>query len=106
MGDAAMPDDVRQEAAYIGAMSEPTPAPNANDDASSPETAAPQFNADVPHAARDRPLTAVARRALEEAAVRRAAAAAAELATEHGGPRGPEPTRYGDWEKKGLAVDF
>jgi len=47
-----------------------------------------------------------ARRALLEAAERRAAAEQAELATEHGGPRGPEPTRYGDWEKKGLAVDF
>ena len=22
------------------------------------------------------------------------------------GPKGPEPTRYGDWERKGLAVDF
>lgn len=26
--------------------------------------------------------------------------------TEHGGPKGPEPTRYGDWEKGGIAVDF
>lgn len=26
--------------------------------------------------------------------------------TEHGGPRGPEPTRYGDWERKGRCVDF
>lgn len=25
---------------------------------------------------------------------------------ETGGPAGPEPTRYGDWEKKGIAVDF
>lgn len=25
---------------------------------------------------------------------------------EIGGPSGPEPTRYGDWERKGLAVDF
>lgn len=25
---------------------------------------------------------------------------------ETGGPKGPEPTRYGDWEKKGIAVDF
>jgi hypothetical protein len=25
---------------------------------------------------------------------------------ERGGPRGPEPTRYGDWERKGIAVDF
>nr|WP_292085666.1 succinate dehydrogenase assembly factor 4 [Brevundimonas sp. UBA7506] len=41
-----------------------------------------------------------------EAAERRKAAEAPVLDTEHGGPRGPEPTRYGDWEKKGLAVDF
>ncbi|MGR8947353.1 MAG: succinate dehydrogenase assembly factor 4 [Gammaproteobacteria bacterium] len=25
---------------------------------------------------------------------------------EIGGPRGPEPTRYGDWERKGRCVDF
>jgi len=25
---------------------------------------------------------------------------------EHGGPRGPEPTRYGDWERNGKCVDF
>ena len=27
-------------------------------------------------------------------------------AREIGGRRGPDPTRYGDWEKKGIAVDF
>lgn len=25
---------------------------------------------------------------------------------ESGGPRGPEPTRYGDWERKGRCIDF
>lgn len=25
---------------------------------------------------------------------------------EHGGPKGPEPTRYGDWEYKGRCIDF
>jgi hypothetical protein len=25
---------------------------------------------------------------------------------EVGGPAGPEPTRYGDWERKGICVDF
>lgn len=25
---------------------------------------------------------------------------------EIGGPKGPEPTRYGDWEKNGKCVDF
>jgi len=54
----------------------------------------------------ERILSDAAKRALAEAAERRAKAQAQELATEHGGPSGPEPTRYGDWEKKGLAVDF
>ena len=66
--------------------------------------------ATIPCAANDveRVISDVARRALDEAAARRAAAAlqAAEKPLEHGGPAGPEPTRYGDWEKKGLAVDF
>jgi hypothetical protein len=25
---------------------------------------------------------------------------------ESGGPAGPEPTRYGDWERKGRCIDF
>ena len=66
----------------------------------------PSYNADVPHATPARPLDETARRALLEAAERRAAAEAAPAPAEHGGPRGPEPTRYGDWEKKGLAIDF
>ncbi|WP_082525843.1 DUF1674 domain-containing protein [Brevundimonas sp. Root1279] len=75
-------------------------------DAPAAEDAAEIFNADVPHATPERPLSEPARRALLEAAERRRAAEDAALAPEHGGPRGPEPTRYGDWEKKGLAVDF
>ena len=52
--------------------------------------------------------SAAAERALAEAAARRAAAErhAAGPAKEVGGPSGPEPTRYGDWEKKGLTSDF
>lgn len=61
---------------------------------------------DVPGAAPGKPLSDAARRALEEAEARRMAAAAAELAPEQGGPKGLEPTRFGDWERKGLAVDF
>jgi len=62
---------------------------------------------DVPGAAPGKPLTDAARRALEEAEARRVAAAEAEAkAPEQGGPKGPEPTRFGDWERKGLAVDF
>ncbi|HYD89722.1 MAG TPA: DUF1674 domain-containing protein [Vitreimonas sp.] len=51
-----------------------------------------------------RKLTPEAERALAEAAARRAEAE--KLAKEIGGPSGPEPTRYGDWERKGIAVDF
>ncbi len=31
---------------------------------------------------------------------------AAEPAPEFGGRKGPDPVRYGDWEKSGIAVDF
>jgi hypothetical protein len=59
-----------------------------------------------PNAHPDKPLTPAARRALEEAAERRAAEEAVALPGEIGGRKGPEPTRYGDWERKGIAVDF
>ena len=59
-----------------------------------------------PNAATGKDLTPAARRALEEAAQRHAAEAEAERAAELGGPKGPEPTRFGDWERKGIAVDF
>ena len=74
--------------------------------ADTPEPETPGLNADVPGATPLKPLSDIARRALLEAEARRQAAATADLPHEHGGPRGPEPTRYGDWEKKGLAVDF
>lgn len=58
-------------------------------------------------AAPDKALTPAARRALEEAAARRAQAERlAAMPPEEGGPKGLEPTRFGDWERKGLAVDF
>ncbi len=50
-------------------------------------------------------LPPAAQRALAEAEARRQTAAPP-LAPELGGPKGPEPIRYGDWERKGLAVDF
>nr|XP_033791663.1 succinate dehydrogenase assembly factor 4, mitochondrial [Geotrypetes seraphini] len=28
------------------------------------------------------------------------------VSKERGGPRGPEPTRYGDWERRGRCIDF
>ena len=51
-------------------------------------------------------LPAAARRALAEAAARRKAKREAMLPPEFGGRDGPEPVRYGDWEKQGLAIDF
>ncbi|MFD1158846.1 DUF1674 domain-containing protein [Roseovarius aestuarii] len=45
-------------------------------------------------------------RALAEAEERRRQTAAPDLPKELGGRKGPEPVRYGDWEKKGITVDF
>lgn len=75
----------RRVCAYLGAMDDQAPL----------------------NAAPGKPLTPAARRALEEAAERRRAEEeAASRASELGGPKGPEPTRFGDWERKGIAVDF
>jgi hypothetical protein len=58
------------------------------------------------------PLTPAAERALAEAEARRAERArqsaqpGKDAAKEIKGPSGPEPTRYGDWEKDGIASDF
>jgi hypothetical protein len=57
----------------------------------------------------DRPApTKAAERALAEAAARRAEAdrKAADGPKELHGRKGPDPTRYGDWEVKGVASDF
>ena len=55
-----------------------------------------------------RKLDPAAERALAEAEERREAAARKSKARkkEVGGRDGPEPTRYGDWEKDGRAIDF
>jgi hypothetical protein len=45
-------------------------------------------------------------RAAAEAEERRARSKADPAPREIGGPKGPEPTRYGDWERKGLISDF
>ena len=47
-----------------------------------------------------------ATRALAEAQARKKANPDPDLATELGGRDGLEPTRYGDWEKKGITSDF
>ena len=68
------------------------------DDPSLPVAAAPER----------KELTPAAKRALAEAEARRTAAEAnaKPAAKEFQGPKGPEPTRYGDWENKGIASDF
>jgi hypothetical protein len=64
--------------------------------------------ADVETGKPRKPLTPAAQRALKEAAERRAEIdrRAAERPREAGGREGPDPTRFGDWENKGLASDF
>ena len=47
-----------------------------------------------------------AMRALAEAEERRKKAKIEVLPKELGGRDGPEPVRYGDWEHKGIAIDF
>jgi hypothetical protein len=51
-------------------------------------------------------LSPEAERALAEAEARRRAKKENELPKEVGGHDGPEPTRFGDWEKNGIASDF
>jgi hypothetical protein len=54
-----------------------------------------------------RTLSPPAQRALAEAEERRRLAAPAPvMPPEINGPKGPEPIRYGDWERKGIASDF
>ena len=66
---------------------------------------------DQPPASDRKTLSPAAKRALAEAEARRQAAAAQardrkKAPAELQGPQGPEPTRYGDWERKGIASDF
>jgi hypothetical protein len=51
-------------------------------------------------------IAEAAQRAKAEAEERRAKEAKMQLPPELGGPKGPEPTRYGDWERKGIVSDF
>ena len=54
----------------------------------------------------DKRIAEAGARAKAEADARRAREAKLELPPELGGPKGPEPTRFGDWERKGIASDF
>ena len=55
---------------------------------------------------REKQLSPEARRALAEAEERRRSAPEVKLPKELNGRDGPEPTRFGDWERKGLTSDF
>jgi hypothetical protein len=63
---------------------------------------------DLPGSEPPKVLTPPAERALQEAEERRRRRAreAPVAVKEIGGRQGPEPTRYGDWEKDGIASDF
>ncbi|SFD84413.1 Protein of unknown function [Sulfitobacter brevis] len=84
----------------------PKPAPRPIPDTPAQPTPAP--GPDLPNmsSAAQQSLPPAAQRALAEAEERRRQTAQAELPREHGGRDGPEPVRYGDWEKKGIAIDF
>lgn len=72
---------------YLSGMSQTPP--------ETPENAAP-----------GKDLSPAAIRALQEAAERRRQETGADRPTERNGPSGEEPTRYGDWERGGIAYDF
>jgi len=78
-----------------------------HDDGPTPTPAPPRTEeSELPR----RPLTPAAERALAEAAERRRlreeAEARASDPKEVGGRKGPDPVRYGDWEKDGIVSDF
>jgi hypothetical protein len=77
------------------------------DETASPATAPDATPADSLEP--QKPLTEAAKRALAEAEERRrarAAAAEGPPSPEVGGRSGPDPVRYGDWEKDGIISDF
>lgn len=53
-----------------------------------------------------KPLSPAAKRALEEADLRRKAEVQKDVAPEIGGRGGSDPARFGDWEINGRAIDF
>ena len=55
---------------------------------------------------KEKRIQAAAERALQEAEERKKTEKALDLPLELGGRDGPEPTRFGDWEKKGITSDF
>ncbi len=83
----------------------PTPTPDLPPQPKPSEKPIPDAPQQVPPAPKP-DLPPAAQRALAEADARRQSIDEMKLPRELGGREGPEPVRYGDWEKKGLAVDF
>ena len=54
----------------------------------------------------EKTIPPAAQRALAEAQARRLQAKQEQRQVELGGRVGPDPVRFGDWEKKGIAIDF
>lgn len=54
----------------------------------------------------EKTIPLAAQRALAEAQARRLQAKQEQRQVELGGRDGPDPVRFGDWEKKGIAIDF
>lgn len=83
---------------------------NENSENSSSALQNEAVDATISGAAPGKELSPAAQRALEEAAERRVASDAKndseQKPEEWNGPRGEEPTRYGDWERKGITYDF
>ena len=78
-----------------------------NNDRPEPAQTSATKSAEVSDVSHRKDLTPEAQRALAEAEERRAKQGAKEKAeTELQGRDGPEPTRYGDWEKDGIISDF
>ena len=75
----------------------------------SPRSQTPLASVEEAPAGMRKPLSPQAQRALAEAEERRLKAAqenSQPAPKEFQGPKGPEPTRFGDWETKGIASDF
>ncbi|TMM52352.1 DUF1674 domain-containing protein [Sulfitobacter sabulilitoris] len=94
-------------------MPDPKPNPAPQPDLPEPSQPEPKPIPDTPGGPKPAPqpgpkpdLPPAAQRALAEAEARRIEAADLGLPAELGGRDGPEPVRFGDWERKGIAVDF
>ena len=63
-------------------------------------------NASSENAEAEKPIPDAAKRALAEAQERREKEAAQSMPKEYGGRGGADPSRFGDWEIDGRAIDF